>query len=40
MLSSEQEFHLEDAQFVFQDKILSYQVLSSQTYSLNNLQFL
>ena len=39
-LIDEQEFHLEDVQFVGQDKILSYQDLSSQIQSLNNLLFL
>ena len=40
MLINEQEFHLEDVQFAGQDKILSYQDLSSQIHSLNNLLFL
>ena len=40
MLINEQEFHLEDVQFEGQDKILSYQDLSSQIHSLNNLLFL
>ena len=40
MLIDEQEFHLKDVQFSGQDKILSYQDLSSQIHSLNNLLFL
>ena len=40
MLIDEQEFHLGGVQFVGQDKILSYQDLSSQIHSLNNLLFL
>ena len=40
MLIDEQEFHLEGVQFVGQDKILSYQAISSQIHSLNYLLFL
>ena len=40
MLIDEQKFRLEDVQFAGQDKILSYQNLSSQIHSLNNLLFL
>ena len=36
---NEQKFYLKDVQFSGQDKILSYQDLSSQIHSLNNLLF-
>ena len=39
-LINEQKFHLKDVQFSGQDKILSYQDLSSQIHSLNNLLLL
>ena len=39
-LINEQEFHLEDVQFAGQEIFLSYQDLSSQIHSLNNLLFL
>ena len=40
MLISEQEFHLEDVQFAGQEKMLSFQDLSSQIPFFNNFLFL
>jgi hypothetical protein len=40
MLINEQEFHFENVQSVSQDKILSFQDLSSQTHFLDKWQFL